>query len=150
MRADVIDIHLPKVGNPRFKELDKGIREAVADHLRHRWPHHTAKSAAREYDLSLDRAKEAVAGRASLPTIERIFKRGGWFVALAILADVIGHSVAQHIARLREAHNEHGERLTALFGDPGAASAVRPGGHSSGSGVAADDDEPARRGVGLR
>lgn len=108
--------------------LEKGFRDAVADHLRHRWPAGTAKFAARSYDLTLDRAREAVAGRCSLTTLEQIVKRGGWPVGLSLLASVIGYSVEQYIAEQRVIHEERWGRFTALFGDGRGNDPVRDGG----------------------
>lgn len=144
----LVEIRINEREIPRRLALDKGLRDAVADHLRHRWPVGTAKEAARTYDLTLDRAREAVAGRASLTTLEAIFKRGGWPVALAILADVIGHGIAQHIAELRARHEDHGKRLAALFGDFGAGGRGGAGRSFRAGRLAADGDDAPARGVG--
>lgn len=120
MRANVVEIPINERAFPRKKQLDLGLdlglREAVADYLRHRWPSGTAKFAARAYDLSLDRAREAVGARASITTIERIIKVGGWPALLAIGARVIGQNIDHFILAQRTAHAETDARLGALFG----------------------------------
>lgn len=108
---------------PRLN-LDLGFKDAVADHLRHRWPSGTAKLAAKAYGLSHDRARDAVRGQCSLTTLEQIVKRGGWPVGLALLAAVIGYGVEQYISDLRADHEERGKRLVALFGDSRGVSPV--------------------------
>jgi hypothetical protein len=117
MRASVLEIPSIKLEKQRKMRLDKGLREAVAEYLRRRFPSGTAKSAAREFDLTADRAREAVAGRASLTTIEAIIKRGGWSVALPILAEVIGQQIARHLIELRQHHEANAGRLAALTSD---------------------------------
>ena len=97
--------------------LDKSFRDATADYLKRRWPTNTAKSAAKAFDISLDRARDALAGRASLTTIEAIMKKGGLTVALPLVEEVVGKSFAQHLREMQDAHEENGRRLAALVGD---------------------------------
>jgi hypothetical protein len=140
MTGVLVEIPNIKWESQRTLKLDKGFREVVADYLRRRWPSHTAKNAARTFDLSMDRAREAVAGRVSLTTLEQIFKRGGFSVALPILADVIGQSLARYFRELRTAHDEQGEHIAALVGD------LRP----LGADPAARDTDAARALAGGR
>lgn len=132
-----MEIRHTKVGEQRSFALDKGLRDALADHCRRRWPTNTAKHVARAYDLSVDEARGVVACRTSIATLERVFKVGGWGVALPVLAEVIGHAVDQFILRERRVHAEHAERLGALVGgwwplaagravDPADAAGPRP------------------------
>lgn len=116
MRANVLEISPRDAGKIPRLGLDKGFKDAVADHLKHRWPYGTAKLAAKAYRLTPDRARDAVAGRCSLTTIEQIFKAGGWSVALPIIADVIGHAIAAHVAEMRAQHDENTRRFAALGG----------------------------------
>jgi hypothetical protein len=144
----LVEIPLTKTGNQRDLALDTGFRDVVADYLRRRWPTGTAKMAAREFDLTVDRAREAVAGRVSLTTLEQIFKRGGFAVALPIVAAVIGQSLAHYFREMRTHHETNGRRLAALLwshppgDDPGSD------GGAWGPGMAPDDELPARRRVG--
>jgi len=117
MRANVLEIPIVKREKSRKLELDISFREAISEHLRRRWPSGTAKEAARRYELSLDRAREAAAGRASLTTIERIFKVDGWSAYLAVGAGVLGHTVTAYLMELRASHENDGKRLAALIGD---------------------------------
>lgn len=116
-----MEIPSAKWEKQRKLSLDVGFREAVAEYLRRRWPHHTAKCAARAFDWTHDRAREAVAGRVSLTSLEQMFKAGGFGVALPIIAAVIGHSIAAHFANEKKAvaheraHTQAEEaRVTAL------------------------------------
>lgn len=146
MNGAVLEIPHTKCENQRNLSLDKGFRDVLADYLRRRWPSGTAKHAAREFSLTLDRAREAVAGRVSLTTLEQIFQRGGFSVALPIVAAVIGQSLAHYFREMRTAHDESGRRLTALFGpfDAGLRAGDR---RDPGRAWASDDgaDAPARR-----
>lgn len=144
MTGAVVEIRHTKWESQRNLGLAKGLRDSVADHLRRRWPTNTAKNAARTYSLTLDRAREAAAGRASLTTLETIFKVGGWPVAVAILADVIGYSIAHYFADIRKRHNEAGNRLATLFGFAG----LDRDGAASGDLMGADGGDLAGDGVG--
>jgi hypothetical protein len=75
--------------------------EALSNYVRARWPHNTAKMIVKVWDLSLDEAKGIVAARASKSTLEKVFQpeRGGWPVALCVLAGVIGQGVAEFFAQ---------------------------------------------------
>jgi hypothetical protein len=116
MRSSVLEISPRDAAKIPRLPLDKGLKDAVADHLKHRWPYGTAKLAEKAYGLTPDRARDAVAGRCSLTTLEQILKRGGWSVALPILADVIGHAIAAHVADMRAQHDENTRRFAALGG----------------------------------
>jgi hypothetical protein len=128
--------------------LDKSFQDATADYLRRRWPQGTAKNAAREFGLSLDRAREAVRGRPSMTTVERIFKQGGLAVALPILEEVVGQSIAHHLRELRGVHEENGRRLAALAGDCGPVPDRRSFDPDCVGVREADRHQPRRRRVG--
>lgn len=101
----------------RTLPLDKATRDSLADYCRDRWPTHTAKLAARTWDLSVDEARGVVVGRSSFTTYDKIKKAGGWPVILSVEAAVVGHGVDQYLARLGASHDTHGQRLAALLGD---------------------------------
>lgn len=94
--------------------LDSGVRDALADLCRQRWPSGAAKQAAREWDLSLDEARGVVAGRASLATYEKIIKSPrGFLVGLHVLESVTGESVAHFFSeqlRLAAKANQDAEQ----------------------------------------
>lgn len=95
MTVTWVDISHNERAGQRSLGLDRATRDSVATFCRQTWPTNTAKHAAREWDLSLDEARGAVAGRASQATIDKIFKHpnGGWRVVLPVLGAVIGHGV---------------------------------------------------------
>lgn len=117
----VIDLEIPHT--KRFSQcilkLDKATRDALADYCRHRWPHHTAKLAAREWDLTVDEARGVVAAKSSLNTYDKIKKAGGWPVILAVEAAVVGHGLDQFLARMGANNEAHRQQLAALVGDLG-------------------------------
>ena len=96
--------------------LGVGFRDAVANYLRRRWPQHTAKNAARAFNLTHDRAREAVAGRVSLGSLEAMIQVGGFGVALPILAEVIGYGVLHFLQEQRKSHEDQAARLAAVAG----------------------------------
>lgn len=132
----------------RKLRLDKGTKDALADYCQRRWPHHTAKYAAREWDLSVDEGRGVVAGRASQTTIDKIFKAGGLRLALLILEEVTGESIARVLHDIREVHNDHQQRIGALGGE---AWPLHPPGppHTPGEAIGSiDGQESGRRRVG--
>jgi len=148
MTADIMEIPIGKRDIQRTFKLDKSLREAVRDHLRHRWPSGTAKAAAREYGLSLDKAREAAAGRASLSTIEAIFKRGGPPVFLPILEEVWGQSIARYFIEMRQANEDHGRRIAALVWNPWTSRGPGAPGDAGGDWLASDVGVSSRRRMG--
>lgn len=90
MTETLVEIPSIKWEKQRKLGLDKGFSDALRDYARARWPHHTAKYAAREWDLSVDEGRGIVAGTASKTTVEKVFKRGGPGVAVPVLEEVIG------------------------------------------------------------
>lgn len=114
-----VEISHTKWANQHNCALDKSTRDALADYARRRWPHHTAKLAAREWDLTVDEARGLVAGRATFNIYDKVKKAGGWPVILAVEAAVVGHGVDQFLARIGASNESHREQLAALVGDPG-------------------------------
>ena len=119
MTVTWVDISHNERAGQRSLGLDRATRDSVATFCRAEWPTNTAKHAAREWDLSLDEARGAVAGRASQATIDKIFKHpnGGWRVVLPVLGAVIGHGVDAFFrqqmlqAAKAAAHAQEHERL---------------------------------------
>lgn len=126
--------------------LDKGTRDALAELARRLWPHHTAKLAAREWDLTVDEARGVVAGRSSLTTYDKIIKKGGLGVALPVAEIVTGQSIASYFAKMREANDEHSIRFAAVFSSLLPLPADRGGRPGGGPGPLAG----LRRSVGDR
>lgn len=112
-----MEIRIPKRESQHIGCVDKPTRDALAAHVRHRWPVHSAKCAAREWGLSLDEARGVVAGRTSLATLDRIFKHpnGGWAVILPVMGSVVGHSVEDFFnsetQRLRDERRQNEARI---------------------------------------
>jgi hypothetical protein len=130
-----------KVANSHTNTLDKCTRTALATYLRQRFPFHTAKMAAREFDLTLDEAKAVAAERATFNTYDKIKKAGGWPVSLAVEASVVGHGLDDFLERLGASHDENGKRLAALWPGDRAVSAHPP---AAGSHVHSQDADRSR------
>jgi hypothetical protein len=139
MTGTVVEISRNKLESQRKLALDKGTRDALGDYCRERWPHHTAKHLAREWDLSADEARGVVLCRTSLTTYDKIKKAGGWPVIFGVEAKVIGQGIDQFLAEIRGLHDQQATRLGALTHDLWA---VRGAGSDDAGRVA---DAPAER-----
>ncbi len=104
---------LPSLG------LDRATRDGLAAYARLTWPGGTAKSVAREWDLSIDEARGLVAGRASQTTVDKVWKhpRGGWGVILPVLGAVVGHGADVFLQSQRAKHADLARRHGALVRD---------------------------------
>lgn len=144
----VMEIRRPNAGFQRKLQLDKDVRDALADYARTRWPNGTAKAFAREFNLTVDEGRAVVSARTSLALFVRILKAGGWGPALQYLAPVIGEGVDQHLTRERQHHADQAARLGALANDLWPSAPVPA---DRADCVAAEDAgglEPGRRRVG--
>jgi hypothetical protein len=148
MTGAVMEIRRTKWAVQRKLGLDKGTRDALADYCRERWPHHTAKMAAREWDLTVDEARGVRDGRSSLTTYDKIKKAGGWPVIFAVEAMVIGQGADQFLATLRASHHAHDPRVAALVGDLWPWPDRRPPDPDSVDHPQAEWREPDRRRMG--
>lgn len=90
----VVEIPSGKWGNQRSLKLDKGFKDALRDYCKQRWPHHTAKYAARAFDLTVDQGRAVANGTPSITTIEKALKKGGPVVAVPVLEEVLGVNLA--------------------------------------------------------
>jgi hypothetical protein len=119
MTEAYVEVRYIKRDRQHMPALDKATRDALADYCRDRFPAHTAKMVAREWDLSVDEARGVVAGRSSFATYDKVKKAGGWPVILAVEAAVVGHGIDQFLERTGASHDRHAERLAALLGGGG-------------------------------
>lgn len=116
---ELIELENPRIVREKQRKFafDKGLKDAVGDYLRRRFPSNTAKMSAKAFSLSVDQARAAVGNNPSLATIERIFKKGGWPAVVSIMADVLGTSITQYLIELREIHEQHAKRFGAVVTD---------------------------------
>lgn len=135
--------------SPKFP-LDGDLDVALAAYCKARWPVGTRKAIEREWDLSVDEAKAAAEGRASKRIINKIWThgRGGWAVALPVLAGVIGQPVQaffedqiKQAAIQAEKAKQHEELARAAY--------RRLAGRSDRNGDARDGSPTARETRGL-
>lgn len=106
--------HTEAASCPLFA-LDMGLRDALSAYARHQWPTHTAKMAAREWDLTLDEAKGLIAGRTSVATLEKIMKhpRGRLAVFIPVICAMTGESIHQFVAEQKKRAQNEKERYAA-------------------------------------
>jgi hypothetical protein len=89
-------------------------RDALANYCAARWPVGRRKAVEREWGLSPDEARGVIEATASAATIDKVWKAGGWAVALPVLSSVIGCSLETHIQQERRKHLEVAQRTGAL------------------------------------
>lgn len=111
---------LGSVGGSRPNALQlRATRDALATYSALRWPTGRRKAVESEWDLSPDEARSVCDAAAGITTIEKIWKhpRGGWAVALPVMASVIGHGVDEFLIAERRKHVETAQRHRALVRD---------------------------------
>ena len=109
-------------------------RDALARYCEARWPVGRRKAVERAWGLSPDEARGVIEATASAATIDKVWKAGGWAVALPVLSSVIGCSVEDFLQSERRKQLETAHRTGALVreiralrtSDPDAGPARRP------------------------
>jgi hypothetical protein len=103
-----------------------GLENALARHVRRRWPKNTICLVQSEWDLEAGEARGVVYGTASRTTLNKIIRhrRGGWRLGLLMLEGVTGQSLGDFIIsereRLRHEREQYEERdrhLVAMAAD---------------------------------
>jgi hypothetical protein len=89
-------------------------RDALARYSEARWPVGRRKAVEREWNLSPDEARGVIEATASAATIDKVWKAGGWAVALPVLSSVIGESVEDFLTTERRKQLEVAQRTGAL------------------------------------
>jgi hypothetical protein len=89
-------------------------RDALANYCEARWPVGRRKAVEREWGLSADEARGVIEATASAATIDKVWRAGGWAVALPVLSSVIGCSLETHINQERRKQLEVAHRTGAL------------------------------------
>jgi hypothetical protein len=89
-------------------------RDALANYCEARWPVGRRKAVEREWGLSPDEARGVIEATASAATIDKVWKAGGWAVALPVLSSVIGCSLENFMQTERRKQLEVAHRTGAL------------------------------------
>ena len=89
-------------------------RDALARYCEARWPIGRRKAVEREWRLSPDEARGVIEATASAATIDKVWKAGGWAVALPVLSSVIGESLEDFMQTERRKQLEVAQRTGAL------------------------------------
>ena len=89
-------------------------RDALARYCEARWPVGRRKAVEREWRLSPDEARGVIEATASAATIDKVWKAGGWAVALPVLSSVIGESLEDFMQTERRKQLEVAQRTGAL------------------------------------
>jgi hypothetical protein len=107
-------------------------RDALANYCEARWPVGRRKAVEREWGLSPDEARGVIEATASAATIDKVWRAGGWAVALPVLSSVIGCSLETHIQQERRKQLETANRTGALVRHLRAVSGPRSDRRASG------------------
>jgi hypothetical protein len=92
-------------------------RDALARYCEARWPVGRRKAVERAWGLSPDEARGVIEATASAATIDKVWKAGGWAVALPVLSSVIGCSVEDFLQSERRKQLETARKTGALVRD---------------------------------
>ena len=107
-------------------------RDALANYCAARWPVGRRKAVEREWGLSPDEARGVIEATASAATIDKVWKAGGWAVALPVLSSVIGCSLENFMQTERRKQLEVAHRTGALVRHLRAVSGPRSDAGSAG------------------
>jgi hypothetical protein len=143
-----------------FARLDRArsLSAALAAYVSRRWPTGRRDAVAAEWRLTAQEARSVVEGAASKATIAKVFEknRGGWRVALPVMAAVVGQGLDEHMQEERARYDELARRADALArglradGDLAAVPAARERAATAGErrsfrgGVGPKAAQPAR------
>ena len=104
-------------GNSPILPLLRQSRDALARYCEARWPVGRRKAVERAWGLSPDEARGVIEATASAATIDKVWKAGGWAVALPVLSSVIGCSVEDFLQSERRKQLETARKTGALVRD---------------------------------
>lgn len=116
----VIDLrNLPRSGpfHPRLFKTDR-LRDALADYLAEQHPNPgRRKAVGQRFGLNADEARSACEGSPSPTTLDKIWRKEGWGIVLAVFTRLLGEGVDQHLGREKRRHAEQAERLGEIIRD---------------------------------
>lgn len=94
---------------------DFGLENALAAHVRRRWPNNTLDHIAREWGLTTGEARGVLYAQASRPTLNKIIKhrRGGWPLWIELVGSVTGTTFDQFLEREHDRLRKERERMEA-------------------------------------
>jgi len=101
-------------GGASFPISIRQSRDALANYCTGRWPVGRRKAVEREWGLSPDEARGVIEATASAATIDKVWKAGGWAVALPVLSSVIGCSLESFMQTERRKQLATAQRTGAL------------------------------------
>lgn len=109
--------HMENLGRDgaSFPMTYRQSRDALANYCAARWPVGRRKAVEREWGLSPDEARGVIEATASAATIDKVWKAGGWAVALPVLSSVIGCSLESFMQTERRKQLETANRTGALL-----------------------------------
>ena len=111
----------------RFPMSLRQSRDALANYCTGRWPVGRRKAVEREWGLSPDEARGVIEATASAATIDKVWRAGGWAVALPVLSAVIGESLEDFMQTERRKQLETASATGALVRHLRAVSGPRSG-----------------------
>lgn len=91
------------------REYDYGLENALAKHVRTRWPEKTIQHVMHEFGLTEPEASKVVYGHASKAVLNKVLhsKRGGFGLFIELVSEVTGETLESYITKkAEEARNE--------------------------------------------
>jgi hypothetical protein len=101
-----------KISDDFCRNPDFGIEQALARHVRNRWPSNTLDHIGREWGLSTGEARGVLYAQASRRTLNKIIRhrRGGWKLWIELIGAVTGVSFDQFLETERTRLRHERER----------------------------------------
>lgn len=116
----VIDLRNSPVFGPSHPKLFKTdrLRDALADYLTEQHPMPGRRKAVRaRFGLNDDEARSLCEGSPSPTTLDKVWRKEGWGIVLAVFTRLLGEGVDQHLEREKRRHAEQAERLGEIIRD---------------------------------
>lgn len=107
--------------NEFSRSSDFGVEQALAAHVRNRWPTNTLAHIEREWGLTTGEARGCLYAQASRATLNKIIRhrQGGWRLGIELIARVTGVTfddfIEQERKRLRNEREQSAIRDRRLF-----------------------------------
>src|SRR6185312_617058 len=105
-----------------------GLENALAQHVRRRWPKNTVCEVQRTFDLSEGEAKNVVYAQGSKRALNKALRRGGWPLAIVLAESVLGQSLRDFVDQERRKSLEASATLRSLGRDLSALRLAGPAG----------------------
>lgn len=102
---------------PTMFKTDHRLRDALADYFAEQYPVGRRSLVAKRFKLTNDEARAVCDGSASPTTLDKVWRKGGWGLVIAVFTRLLGEGLDQHLERERRHLAEHDQKLGAMVSD---------------------------------